>query len=443
MAIIYVDSTAVGANDGTSWTDARTTLAAAHNAWTVGDIIYLEKDSTEVDASPGDPASDTSTQHVPVLRVDKATGDYAPATLDGLATNNITAGFNMNINRQYGVFQGLAIQVQRSLTLDSSGDVDFSDCYLETGAGGSGVDGSWNATGSYAAPLTFTNCYLKMGGAATKFNTLWLHLKHCTVETVHATDIDAEALIRLTPSFKSTLLFEDCDLTALNIDPLVNVGDLGTNNNTQATIRFIRCKLKATYAKTVGSFASRGKVELIGCSTDGASYINERVEHHGEINTSTTAYRDGGYADADGDTPLSEELVPNASCVLSRPLESFPIAVTVAEAGSVTFTLELIENYTTPLTASQIWLELSYPGAASATANGIDISTREVVKLTPTALSAGVGLTGWTGEPAGSRSVKLEATVSVGRPGVVVGVVKLTEYEAGKVVHIDPKFTVA
>ena len=56
--------------------------------------------------------------------------------------------------------------------------------------------------------------------------------------------------------------------------------------------------------------------------------------------------------------------------------------------------------------------------------------------------AAGTGLANWTGEPTGSRSVKLTATGTVNQAGLYMVKVFLGNYESGKVLHYDPLVTV-
>ena len=90
-----------------------------------------------------------------------------------------------------------------------------------------------------------------------------------------------------------------------------------------------------------------------------------------------------------------------------------------------------------------LWLELFYYDSATNTHHKLDTSTREFAKLTYTTLASGTGTGNWTSPPAGSRSVKLEVTVTVNKIGYYYGVVHLGKYEAGKVAHVDPKLEVA
>src|SRR5687768_5568902 len=90
MAHVYVDSNASGAADGSSWTDAYTTLSAAATAEAAGDNFWVAQDHAETQASamtiafPGTAASPNT-----CICVNKA-GSVPPVAADLATTATVT-----------------------------------------------------------------------------------------------------------------------------------------------------------------------------------------------------------------------------------------------------------------------------------------------------------------------------------------------------------------
>jgi len=207
---------------------------------------------------------------------------------------------------------------------------------------------------------------------------------------------------------------------------------------------FLNCKFKTGYQITDGTFdAANAVISIINCSeNDSDNLLTRLLRSQGDSSTSLTVYRDSGYQDIDSDTNLSQLVAPTSRCSIPFDMDSPPIMGLVDSTGSKTFTVELTENYTTELTERECWLEVFYFDSASNTYQAVEYGSREFAQASYTALSAGVGLANWTGEPAGSRSVKLSTTVTVNKVGLYKVVVHVGKYEAGKVVHIDPMVNV-
>jgi hypothetical protein len=83
-----------------------------------------------------------------------------------------------------------------------------------------------------------------------------------------------------------------------------------------------------------------------------------------------------------------------------------------------------------------VWQEILYLGTSTNPLWSLDVG--KVVGGT-TSLTTGTGLANWTAEPSGSRSFKLETTVTINKAGVYQIRWCVAAYESGKVVHIDPK----
>lgn len=439
MAIIYVDSTAGGVADGTSWTDAYVTLQAGLTAWTTADIIWVAHDSTEsfTANTTFTCGNATKTDPVTIFRVNSGTSIYSPTTgadvktLDSSTGNyDFVFGFNMAM---YGLHMDTGDDWY-NITNDTYTYIE--DCYLEFSSTGNASFQVWqnsNRVGGSAKNCTFewnTTGYIDHAGG--KFDYFG-----CTFSGAN----NSAGLFICGSNQPTNITLTDCDMSGLNNPTLV---DTSTFIGAVAQVTFLNCKFPTSYSLDDGTIANRG-VEIVanGCHTAGDTFVNDKANMTGDVSTSTSVYHDSGYTDYDGTTQLSQVLTASADCKPALPLEGFKIGGIVTSTGSTTFTVELVENFTSALTANDAWLELYYYDSATSVTHKLDNSSREHALTSYTNLSAGTGLANWTGEPASSRSVKIAVTVTVNQTGLYYGVINLSKYEAAKVLHVDPKMSVA
>jgi len=440
MAIIYLRSSAAGADDGSSWTDAYPTLLEAVAAWTTSDIIWMSADSTEsYNLSKSlSPTGATEKLPCPVYRVDHTTDIYSPTDIDGSGVTNYAVtgeggGSTITFSKAMAFF---GVKMTASNALAFTGDTAFfEDCTMAWGT----ENASKVMTISTDARIYIKNCYLNpQNGAYINFSGRTSAVfTGCTFVGLMKTT----GLFQPSGSSTQFITCIDCDLTGItNGTILVNTTQMGSNKGIQRCI-FNTCKIWSGYTIGDGTMdATNSIIELNGCSdASSTNYINQSLTAWGEQDTSVTAYLTEGFKSYAEDTNLSLVLSPSSACQPhTGAVFSSKISGLVADTGSITFTVELVENFTSALMENKIWLELYYYDSATNTKHAIDTSSREFQQTTFTALSAGSGLAAWTGEPAGSRSVKLEVTVTVNKVGFYYGIVHLGEYESGKVVHINP-----
>jgi hypothetical protein len=279
------------------------------------------------------------------------------------------------------------------------------------------------------------------GGFISGSNSAW-----CIFEDVVLTgNAGAAGLIRA-GSRASNYLFTGCDFTGFTAPTLV---DMSTAADAGADIVFSMCSFPASLTVSDSVFANEAqKIRIVACDIDGASnakrYKNELHTYRGTVTDNVTTYLDASTGHEDGSTKYSFEMVTggNGTTVIAPwiPLESIELQAYISSTGSKTFTVEAVENFTSALDVDQAWMEVYYLGTANSTK--YELGTTKGHLLT-TALTAGTGLANWTGEPAGSRSVKFTKTLTVNETGVYAVKIFLGAYEAGKVLHYDSEVTVS
>lgn len=443
MAIIRVDSTASGANNGTSWTDAYQTFQAALTAWTTADEIWIRDVSNEISASVTLTAPNSNQfDLVPIYRMTN-TDVYAPSPQDQtdtiqIDTTGTTGSFNLNF---YGAFHGVRLRSARWLNITAENVMEFYDSDIEFGAGNGLAYLSLFST----RKTHFHSTTIRANGdGATNDN-------YIRVEDARNVLFNA----CLFPVFRnsSTGLFDtgdgnrptrikvvDSDLSNISNNNLVRTARFSTGStNRRHEVTFDRCDLKLGYTLSDGTMdVEDAIVQAIRCRTSASDNINEKQLWNGKVDEDTVTYHDNGFVEAITAVGVSQRLAPEIDVEIVNPLESFEIVGILASSGTKTFTIEMVENFTTALTKRECWAEFAYPDSSSTARRTRDTSTKEFAKVSYTNLPAGTGLGNWTGEPAGSRSVKIELTATVNRVGLVKAKVFLGKYEAGKVLQVDP-----
>jgi len=441
MAIIYVRSSAAGGGTGADWTNAYTTLQAAFTAWTTSDIIWCAADHNETATANVNWTCGNATLLIPcpVYRVDHTTDIYSPTTGADTKQMDCSTGSYDIVTQASFAFYGLYFDCGDDFyNITNDTYTYMEDCKIQMSFTGNSSFQMWQNTAKVGFRAKNTTFSFQGTGGYIDHTNIRVEYDGCTFTGTTR----SAGFIYYLSSKPMYAVFTDCDFSGISTTTLVDTSNSGTGLN--AHIEFRNCKFPTSYSLDDGTINSRN-VEIVAynCHTAGDTFDNSKVTVAGDTTTSTSAYHDSGYADYDGTTNISGELTPSANCSVVLPIQSFKIGGIATATGSQTFTLEMVENYTSALTAQECWLDLYYLDSATSVVHKVDTSSREFALASYTALSAGTGLANWTGEPAGSRSVKIAVTVTVNQTGLYFGVLNVGKYEAGKVVHVDNKMSVA
>jgi hypothetical protein len=424
------------ADDGSTWALANATLAGSIADWTTSDIICIEDNHNETQATTMTltPTGDTSAIPVPIYSVSDADDSYSigsscQVSVTG-ASSNISLAGNYSIA---GVFfcSGNDILVSSSVTAD------------------------WSFFRDVSVDLSALNSALTFGSQAARGLTRWVggtidfggggfmnvnRSSPMIFEGVTFTgDIVAAGLFRSTGANSGVTqwICRGCDLSAYTSETLV---DVSQSNQGDLNVWLIGSELPATVSIHDDAFANPRQFVFVSGTDDSTSDYGFRQDlytYQGNVETDIAVYHDNGLVFEEGSTNASFKFTPASH--LSKhefPLCSPPRVEWIATTGSKTFTTEGVENFTTALDEDEVWQEILYLGTSTNPLWSLDVG--KVVGGT-TSLTTGTGLANWTSEPSGSRSFKLETTVTINKAGVYQIRWCVAAYESGKVVHIDPK----
>lgn len=435
MASYYVYSGAAGSANGTSWTNAYTTLTAAFSGKTAGDVFYVAQDHAESTVaaitltSPGTVASPAK-----VICANRA-GSVPPVPADRRTTAQVASDSHVSLNG-FTHYDGIIF------TAANSG---ANAAQLIPAASGT----QW---------LRFDNCSLRLAGLSTSKILLgntgtasgsYVELNNTTVSFAnvgHQIDVGIvfkwrNTLSALIGSAVPTSLFllevgrggkVECvgvDLSAAGSGKTIASGATGAA--TGVSYRFMDCKLNAAVTKSSVP-ASHGGVEIdfIRSSASGVNYTVFRHLISGTLNEETTVVRTGGASD--GTTPIAWKIDTTANCNYSMPLECPIIAIWNDTIGSsVTATVEGIWGGGAVPNDDDIWLDVEYLGSSSSP-QGSFVNDGKADLLTTAAGQTSSSAT-WGGS---TTKFKLAVTFTPQQKGWIYARVKCAK--ASTTFYVDP-----
>lgn len=434
MTARYVYSSSAQDDSDSTWnssTVSYTTLDAALTAWAAGDIIYMAHDHDETTAgiiNIGSSCVANNAEPAIIRRVNRSTGNYSGKTAPGTGT-----GYNISATGATGdviaacsfIMQGVHIDVGDDFNCTNNDDtITYYQCTIDIndiwrlGTADCGVDFIDTDINSFGSlQLTTSRRIRFIGGSvsSTTTGTVFDHLNNN----------------------KNWLICEGVDFSGLGTG--ATLGSAGFTEGYNCLLN--RCKLPTSYGTP--SIASDGQFVEYWSTDDSADhYRAERHEYRGTVTPNTSTYLTAGY-DFEGTTNLGMEMVPSSTCDDDNSLESQPIYFyySGATGSSKTFTIEVLEDFTTSPTKYELWMELLYCGTSSsvewvyATSRDLDGTSGGA------ALDSGVGTGSWTGAT-GFASKKVSVSVTPQVTGVYKAVVHLGKYEAAKSVVYNPQVTV-
>lgn len=437
MAIVYCYSGAVGAANGTSWTDAYTTLAAAISGATAGtDQIYLAKDHSESAASYtfSLTASNPPYELFSIDRVDDsyaiATGDQVTASAGNITFDGGIIGFGVQLNasadillnsdaNEYQLWHdpyfkpGNDSQVYANVPGNIKIFDPTIDCTNDTGASTSGIFG----TGS------LSNCHWS--------NIIFLNVTN------------RSRAFYVTGQGSGNHVIEGTDLSVF--DYLIDANAAQPSLD----VLFQGCILKSGYTISDSTANTRSwAARTIGCSVSGTNkkyLLDTTIPALGAVATEETIVRTGGATDPDSQL-ISWVATTTANTSKYAPfLLPHEIVGWLNSTGSKTFKIHMAHTNAgsgtgNALMNDEIWFELIYLKNAGDIQTGIASTRWDIDDPTATPADYSTNSETWGGAPDDKQEMSLTVTVNQ------TGPYKIRIY-AGKTsmgsVYIDPKVIIS
>lgn len=442
MATIYVDSAAGGANNGTSWTDAYTSLGSTTGA-AAGDTILVDDGHSQSVGSTTTWtwSNGTGTNPVKILSADKADDSLSPGAVVGAAS-----GFDLTLNGSIYV-HGLTINSGRTVFLAANA-ASYEQTYEECTLGiTSGVSAS------------FRQFFLGPTGAITGSR---IRLLNCTLDTDTGGSSNTEFEVQggiidviggsCRVNSASASIFTSPASTPRPVWLTVTGVDLSASGETTlwtwgggalSVVRFERCRLPSGYTAASGTPGVGSSLTIERCAAGSISLsplgVTYATSPAGTVQSSLSRYRTGGADDGLQANAHSWEMATSSAAQeVYGPLASPQLLMVATGGSSVTFTF-FVASATT-LNDDDFWVELAGPDDSSPTyTEGYVASTRMAPLGTPTALTTD-GDSTWNGTGVGTQQ-----KVSITYTPQVTGPVTARFYLAkpSTTVYVDPTIEVS
>lgn len=426
MATYYVDSNATGLNDGSSWSNAWTSIASVPTG-TGGDVILVSNSHSESGTTNIMAAASVSNPQQ-VISTNPSTGTYqAGATF-------VSGGFNLYKGIRYS---GITFRCQTGdIKLNVEGGI--CECYECTFEGdSSGASPFYNQGvvvrgGTYYyghgrfinCTFDFTNDNYNVG--AVTANKSFVFIQDCTF-------INAKS-----PFFRATTDFthnhkkfevRNCDLSAAT--------SLVLGGQQRCDFLISNCKISSSVSYLSAAFTEPLAVlDIIDCDDGTISSrhgLTAREAYQGSLSTVYTEHRTSGANDGTND--YSWKMVTNSNAKeVTQSLES-NLIVREVDSGSQTITVYIAGG--SSLNDDDFWIEVESPSEeASPTAQGKFRTTKPDPLATPTALTSDTS--NWTGSGVGTVQ-KVEVAIAPTIAGTVT--VRCYLAKPSTTVYVDPKIS--
>ncbi len=445
MATYYLDSSASGANDGSSWADAFTsidsTLSLAAGSIVLAHYQHLEQFTTYKSWTW---ANGTSLSPVVLVSVDKVDNSRrAGATVE--VTNNNLHQLNAGV-RICGFTFGCYWTIK--VNLNGLKVLQFEDCVFRCAGSGSGTWAVFfnNADTSPSSRfrVSFRNCTfdgtLVTGGVRTiKYDIVSNRSVDVLFEGCNWVAQQGNAVFfggnGNFPYAGSGLTCIGCDLSEFS--NLVQV-----SSGTGHPCYFSGCKLKSGWSPTSGTKSATGREILVeNCGVGTLSVpspgLNSYDTYYGQVTrAASTIYRSGGSNDGYQTDPYAWTLVTNANAGHFVPLYTPWLWIHVP-SGSVSVTAYIAGS--SSLTDQDAWLEIAGPDSAvSPTAQDDVFRTASNWEDSPATLASDSST--WAGSGVGTVQKITQSYTST-----IAGFVRarLALGKASTTLQFDPKLDVS
>lgn len=446
MADKYVASTGSNTAPYDTWAKAATAPETAVNAAAAGETVYIHAESFTLAANQTWTLAGTVGSKVKVISTNDKVNEPPQTYLAGAKYTQTSTANDFTVNG-IGTIDGFSFETLGTTTLGAVLTVAASD----------DDDITWS-NGSFSTISTSTSVPITIGANAGQNSKLRFNNFNITAGNVNAaliawqagdvvwenSSISSPLTTALTKVFTTTS--RGGAFYGSNLDFSGIVASSGTLivpsdpvNAGPVKFFFNDCKLAANIVN-MGSFTNVAQVEatFYNCAVGDTHYAFNHYDYKGSLLVDTGIYCNDG-ATYDGTNHFSWKITTTANAIFSDPYVSPWIEVYHSGVASITPYIEILrDGSTTAYTDGQVWGEFSINNISGSVL--YTLKTDRVAPLAATAnQSAGVGLSGWTGESGTAWSGKIDAGSAATPAEIGMLKARVCFGLASSTVYADPK----
>lgn len=440
MANVALWSGATGANNGTSWADAYTTLQAVITAnGSSFTRIFVASDHSElIDTSvvfPGNPSLGYN-----LISCDRTSG-FPPTVEQAGASIGSTSATSLTLQNSFyskGVFlkAGDSSTASRNLGLDSTA----ANNIVRIVGGGVELKNTGTTSriifGSTAARNTkfyLENAEIRFGNAS---QGVQVNNGSVTIED------GALAGSAITEFIKSMAAPADVSVAGLDMTTGAAAMNLiASLSYPIGTIRFNKVKAPTSWSGSLmATPPTHGCLRATAINVDSAStnYKMQAVGYNGSMRQEATIVRTGGATD--GATPISWRMATGSQYYPLTSFESLPIELWNETTGSaLTVTAQVLTDGVT-LKDDEAWIEIEYLDSTGSPLGGM--ATDEKANQLAAGADQATSSASWTTTGITTPiTQQLSVTITPQKKGTIRAVVKLAR--SSTVMYLCPKIEIA
>lgn len=439
MAIKFCYSGATGTADGSSWTNAYTSITTATSALSAGDDLYIASDHVETAGTSTWTIASSPFTPTRLISVNRTSGAVERGAKFDTNTASSSLGITVATSGAPIYLYGLIINIGtgQSTTCSffpPSNGIYYIDCSINLKS--TGVSSKISYSGN--RPIVHINTDFSFGSAGNiiELQSVYSTFRNCTVLGSNGPN----NLLSVVTNRRCRIEMNNCDLSLI-ASSSKTIAATGANSNMRGW--FHNCKLGA--GTLICGNVSHGEIwgdtdiYVVNTDSSGINIRNEKHHNSGFVLTSNTIYKTSG-STIDGTTSYSHQMTSELRTTIAEPLESFEMVVWNDNVGAtVTAALDMAIPNGTTLTTADVYMDVYYMGTSGSTL----LSKITVGNSNPTAAGTNYSANSpavWTGLTTPS-AVLLTTSFTPQVKGYVKAIVRLTK--ANTTIYVDPTLTLS